>query len=164
MKCNFCLLSICAINNQTVLWRCCTHAFMVHSTFNQATSSIRISIEFEIQSKSGVLWFKMFSTDQNNIMHTSVLLSWRVLKFVVIGWICYEQENYKISLNFELDRNIVSGTGARFEWQWPRIQLPWMWHRRWATKAANRALTLKHDLRVRLKSSLYKFWVTLHML
>ena len=42
-----------------------------------------------------------------------MLLSWRVHNFVVIGWICYEQEHFKISLNFEFDRNIVSGTGAR---------------------------------------------------
>ena len=32
---------------------------------------------------------------------------------VVIGNICYEQEHYKISLNFEFDRNIFSGMGAR---------------------------------------------------
>ena len=30
-----------------------------------------ISIEFEIQPKFAVLWFKMYSTDHNEILHTS---------------------------------------------------------------------------------------------
>ena len=30
-----------------------------------------ISIEFEIRPKFAVLWFKMFSTDHNEILHTS---------------------------------------------------------------------------------------------
>ena len=29
-----------------------------------------------------------------------------VTKFVAIGWICYGQEHYKLSLNFEFDRNL----------------------------------------------------------
>ena len=36
-----------------------------------------------------------------------------VQNFVVINQICYEQEHYKFSLNFEFDRNVVSGRGAR---------------------------------------------------
>ena len=42
---------------------------------------------------------------------TTVLLSWCVQNFGVIGWIF--DEHYKISLNFEFDRNIISWTGAR---------------------------------------------------
>ena len=30
-----------------------------------------ISIELEIRSKFAVLWFKMYSTDHNEILHTS---------------------------------------------------------------------------------------------
>ena len=30
-----------------------------------------ISIEFEIQTKLAVLWFKMYSTDHNEILHKS---------------------------------------------------------------------------------------------
>ena len=73
-----------------------------------------ISIEFKIWSKFAVLWFKIWSTDHNNIFHMSrVLLSWCVQNFVVIGWIYYEQEYYKFLLNFKFDQNIISGTGAR---------------------------------------------------
>ena len=74
-----------------------------------------ISIEFEIRSKFAVLLFKMCSTDHNV---TTVLLSWRVQNFTVISWICYEQEHYKISLNFEFDWNIVS------RWAWTDAKMP----------------------------------------
>ena len=43
---------------------------------------------------------------------TTVTLSWRVQHFVVIGRICHEQENYKISPHFDFNRNIVSETGG----------------------------------------------------
>ena len=42
---------------------------------------------------------------------TTVLLSWCVQNFIVVGWIYYEQEYYEVSSNFEFDRNMVSGTG-----------------------------------------------------
>ena len=44
----------------------------------------------------------------------TVLLSWCVQKSVVINQIYYEQEHYKISLNYEFDRNIITGMGS-----WP---------------------------------------------
>ena len=50
----------------------------------------------------------MCSTD-----HDKILREWN---FVVIGWVCYEQEDCKISLNFEFDRNIVIGTSAYTAW------------------------------------------------
>ena len=68
-----------------------------------------ISINFEILSKSVVLWFKMHPTDHNDM----ILLPRRVQNFFVFVLICYEQEHYKVSLNFELDQNVVNGTGAR---------------------------------------------------
>ena len=39
--------------------------------------------------------------------------------FIVMGWIFYEQQHFEISLNFEFDRNIISGTGT---W-WPKERL-----------------------------------------
>ena len=35
------------------------------------------------------------------ILRKVVPMSWRVQNFVTIGWICYEQEHYKFSLDFE---------------------------------------------------------------
>ena len=71
----------------------------------------RILIKFEIQSKFGVLWLKIWS--QRNFVHVkTVFLSWHVQNFVVISRIYYELKHYKVSLNFKFDRNIVSGTGA----------------------------------------------------
>ena len=44
-----------------------------------------ILIEFEIGPKFVVLWFIMYSTDHNKILHvTAVWLSWRVQNFTVI--------------------------------------------------------------------------------
>ena len=54
-----------------------------------------ISIEFEIRSKFGLL------------------SSWRVQNVVVIGSAHFKSEHCKFGSNFEFDRNIVSGTGAR---------------------------------------------------
>ena len=70
-----------------------------------------ISIEFEIRSKSDVLWFKMYSADHKVILHTS-WLSWRVQTFLVIGWDYSKLQYSKFWSNFEFDRNTVSGTGA----------------------------------------------------
>ena len=36
--------------------------------------------------------------------------------FVMIGWIRYDQDNYKFSSNFEFDRNIVSRMGAWYDY------------------------------------------------
>ena len=68
-----------------------------------------ILVEFEIWSKFAVLWFKMCSTDHNNILHMSrQCYSPDMQIFLVGGWICHS----KVSLNFEFDQNIVSGTGT----------------------------------------------------
>ena len=66
-----------------------------------------ISIELEIWS---TLLQKKINWSQQNFAHittvllSSKLLSWRVQNFSVIRWICYTQEHYKISLDFEFDR------------------------------------------------------------
>ena len=44
---------------------------------------------------------------------STVELSWRVQNFVVVGRVYFELEPCKFWSNFEFDRNIVSGTGAR---------------------------------------------------
>ena len=79
----------------------------------RATNSI--SIEFKIRWKFTVFWFKMCPADHNEILHTS-------RQSVVIGWMCCEQKYYKMSLNFDSYRNIVSGTGARIRLvRWEKI-------------------------------------------
>ena len=58
----------------------------------------------------------MINWSQQNFAHvTTVKLSWHVQNFVVISWICYEQEYYKIEFNFEFDCNSISGMGTRME-------------------------------------------------
>ena len=44
---------------------------------------------------------------------TTVTLSWRVQNIVVIGRVCFTLECFEFSSNFEFDRNMLSGTGAR---------------------------------------------------
>ena len=44
---------------------------------------------------------------------TTVTLSWRVQNIVVIGRVYLTLECFEFSSNFEFDRNMLSGTGAR---------------------------------------------------
>ena len=44
---------------------------------------------------------------------TTVTLSWRVQNIVVIGRVYFTLECFEFSSNFEFDRNMLSGTGAR---------------------------------------------------
>ena len=44
---------------------------------------------------------------------TTVTLSWRVQNIVVIGRVYFPLECFEFSSNFEFDRNMLSGTGAR---------------------------------------------------
>ena len=46
---------------------------------------------------------------------TTVTLSWRVQNIVVIGRVYFTLECFEFSSNFEFDRNMLSGTGARTE-------------------------------------------------
>ena len=56
----------------------------------------------------------ILNRSQRNFAHvTTVTLSWRVQNFVVVGRVHFKLEHCKIWSNFEFDRNIVSGTGAR---------------------------------------------------
>ena len=125
-----------------------------HST--RPTSSI--SIEFEIRSNFAVFWFKinmlhrsrwnftnitshpvhnMFGWLQRKFTHiTTVTLSWGAQPFLVISRICYQQEHYKPSLNFEFDENIVNGMGATIALE---DQAP-----PWANGSANPTMKLGH--------------------
>ena len=47
---------------------------------------------------------------------TTVTLSWRVQNIVVIGRVYFTLECFEFSSNFEFDRNMLSGTGARPWW------------------------------------------------
>ena len=56
----------------------------------------------------------ILNRSQRNFAHvTTVTLSWRVQNFVVVGRAHFKLEYCKFWSNFEFDRNIVSGTGAR---------------------------------------------------
>ena len=56
----------------------------------------------------------IFDRSQRYFAHvTAVTLSWRVQNIVVIGRIYYTLECFEFSSNFEFDRNMLSGTGAR---------------------------------------------------
>ena len=58
----------------------------------------------------------MLNWSQQNFAHiTTALLLWDVQKLIVIGWICNEKAHCKVSLNFEFDQNIISGTRAWFK-------------------------------------------------
>ena len=61
--------------------------------------------------KFGLLQFKIYVTDHNEILHTSRQCNCRDV-LVLIGWEHFKLEPCKFSSNFEFDRNIVCGTGA----------------------------------------------------
>ena len=51
---------------------------------------------------------------QRYVAHvTTVTLSWRVQNILVIGRVYFTLECFEFSSNFEFDRNMLSGTGAR---------------------------------------------------
>ena len=61
-----------------------------------------------------VLVSNILNRSQRNFAHvTTVTLSWHVQNFVVVGGVHFKLEHCKFWSNFEFDRNIVSGTGAR---------------------------------------------------
>ena len=73
-----------------------------------------ISIEFEIRSKFGVLYFKIYLIDHNEILHTSLQYNCRdVSKISMWSMLYFKPEHCKFWSNFEFDRNVVSGRGAR---------------------------------------------------
>ena len=56
----------------------------------------------------------IFDRSQRYFAHvTTVTLSWRVQNIVVIGRVYFTLECFEFSSNFEFDRNMLSGTGAR---------------------------------------------------
>ena len=68
-----------------------------------------IFIEFRIRSK-----YALLDRSQRYFAHvTTVTLSWRVQNIVVIGRAYFTLDCFEFSSNFEFDRNMLSGTGAR---------------------------------------------------
>ena len=115
------------VTRWTRLWwlHCCYGV-----TWPGARPTNGISIDFKIRLKFRVFWFKMCSTDHKESVHmhdATVLLSWHVLSFVIIGRIFYDQEHYKWKLNWILNPIEISLVGrtpgfcsltqiARFVW------------------------------------------------
>ena len=108
------------------------------------TTSKDISNKFEIPPKFAVLWYKMYSTDHNeidqsqrNFAHiTTVTLSWCVQNFFVIGSAYFKLEHSKFVSYYEFDRNTISGTGA---WHDLLVRgyfhhLPWIWNGVWLNR------------------------------
>ena len=71
-----------------------------------------ISIEFEIRSKYGALWFKICSTEHNEILHTSRQLRCRDVCKILLWSVQHVLNQSTANSNFEFDRNIVRATGA----------------------------------------------------
>ena len=75
-----------------------------------------ISIEFEIRPKFAVIWFRMYSTDHNEILRTSRQCNCNCRDVCKISlWSVEHILSWNTPLfltNFEFDRNIDSGTGA----------------------------------------------------
>ena len=84
---------------------------MVFRCLSQQQYFDRIQISINIWS--ALVWY-MIDRSQWNFAHVmTVTLSWRVQNFVVIGRIHFKPEHCKFWLNFECNRNIISGTGTR---------------------------------------------------
>ena len=76
-------------------------------------SIFRSNSKFDENSKhSSVKYTRPITTIFAHV--TTVSLSWRVQNIVVIGWIYLKLERSEFSSNFEFDRNMLSGTGARW--------------------------------------------------
>ena len=74
-----------------------------------------IWIEFKIRPKFQVMLFKMYSTDHNEVLHTSWQCNCRNVCKISLGSVdCILNLSTVFLLNFEFDRNTVSRTGARY--------------------------------------------------
>ena len=59
------------------------------------------------------LFSNMLNQSQQNFAHVMTMqLSWCEQNFVVISWVYLKPEHCKFWSNFELDQNIISGTGT----------------------------------------------------
>ena len=96
----------------TTILRCHQYG-CVRSTGARPTK--HISIEFEIRWKFQNAQVSNISDEsQRYFAHvTTVTLSWRVQNIFVIGRVYFTVECFEFSSNFEFDRNMLSGTGAR---------------------------------------------------
>ena len=66
-----------------------------------------------IKIRSAPVWSMLNRSQLNSACVTTVALLWCVQNFIVISRVHLKPEHFKFWSNFEFDRNIVSGTGAR---------------------------------------------------
>ena len=95
------------------------HLISQESCFNLSKKSAWVMLLF-VEHLNGIgvaswkscnaLVHNTFSWSQQNFAHImTVTLSWPVQNFIVIGWIYFNPEHSKFWLNFEFDRNPISG-------------------------------------------------------
>ena len=84
---------------------CCTRRPSHWAYFDRIRNSMKIQ---------KALVSNILNRSQRYFAHvTTVTLSWRVQNIVVIGRVYFTLECFEFSSNFEFDRNMLSGTGAR---------------------------------------------------
>ena len=81
--------------------------------WSRRSSHARISIDFEIRSKFGGPWVKVWSTNHNETVHTSRQTLTFAKCFLWSVDYLMNKSIGEVSLNFEFDGNIASGTGAK---------------------------------------------------
>ena len=89
-----------------------------------------ISIKFEIQPKFVVLWFKMYSTDHNEILHTSRQCNCRDVSEISLWLVEYilnqSTANFGRISNLILISLVGRAPGiCRWNLQVPNLELPW---------------------------------------
>ena len=71
-----------------------------------------ILMEFEIRPKYEVLWFKMFSTDRNEILHTARQCNHPDVCKTLLWSVEHKLQYSKSLSNFKFDQNAVCGMGG----------------------------------------------------
>ena len=92
-----------AVGQNMKVWLFCYQAPVPLSIFRSNSMKIQNALVLNIPD-----W------PQRYFAHvTTVKLSWRVQNIFVIGGVYFTLECFEFSSNFEFDRNMLSGTGAR---------------------------------------------------
>ena len=95
------------------------------TTFSTLLAPVPLSI-FRSNSKfdeNSECYSFEYARSQRYLAHvTTVTLSWRVQNIVVIGRVYFTLECFEFSSNFEFDRNMLSGTGARSGHVWIAVK------------------------------------------
>ena len=90
------------------------------TTLSTLLAPVPLSIFRKIQN---ALVSNMLDRSQRYFAHvTTVTLSWHVQNIVVIGRVYFTLECFEFSSNFEFDRNMLSGTGARSGHVWIAVK------------------------------------------